>query len=394
MLKRIAYALKSVGYALLVTVAILALVEVGLRLHKPEGPVKKFTLASSRNLEDHPLFGKIRRPGLSVERQVFGKRFVFRTNDLGLRGPPMSLEKPPGTYRIIFVGASVVENSHLPEDEIFPFLVERKLNERLGGEPHVEVGVLAKPGANSEVALAEIANMVLELHPDLVLVLSAGDWSKSLNPRYEPTLMYLAKRVRQEPSLTKVLERAVVKSRTVQLLQKAFANPKLSAHARRRSIPFKDPPDRLFERGLTRFQENLHRCGILTRDSGAAFALMTQVWLYKTKQPPEEDKAIFRSFVSRNIRAGGWNISPPVARKWVDRYNDVIRDVAHTDNFILVDTAKMVPNNLENMIDDVHLTAAGNRAFADAIVSELLRGGTLPRDGIHKQETAGNGSAP
>ncbi len=106
---------------------------------------------------------------------------------------------------------------------------------------------------------------------------------------------------------------------------------------------------------------------------------MTKVWLYKVEQPPEENDVLWVSYHEPNIRAGDWNVSPSVARRWVDRYNDVARDVARADDFILVDLAKTVPNNLVNIIDDVHLTTAGNVAVATEIVSELLRDGTLPR---------------
>lgn len=381
--------LKRFGYALLLTVAVLSLVEVGLRLYgsDPNDHSTLFSsLISNNGIIDHPLYGTISRPGASVEREEYGKRFIYRENEWGLRGPRMALEKAPGTYRIIFVGASVVENSYLPEDEMFAFLVERKLNERLGGKPHVEVGVMAKPGATSETALAQIANTVLELQPDLVVQMSGGDWAKSVNPDYEPTLMYMGYPLHSNRTLLENIERAVMHSRTVQLLQRQFEGKPLKLTELRHSQPFKDPPDALFERGLKRYRENLHRSGILSQDAGAAFALMTKVWLYKADQPAKEDDALFRTYTNRDIRKGGWNVSPPVARKWTDRYNDVVRDVANTDNFLLIDLAKSVPNNLDNLLDDVHLTPAGNSAVADAIASQLLRGGTLPEPAVPRQQ--------
>ena len=224
--------LKRIGYALLVTLAVLGLAEAGLRLYAPDWQKKQRTLASTlvstNGIVDHPLFGRSQRPGISLEREAYHKRFIYRINDLGLRGPPMSLEKAPGTYRIIFVGASVVESAYLPEAEMFPFLVERKLNERLGGKTRVEVGVLAKPGATSETSLAQIANMALELSPDLVVLLTGGDWAKSLDPDYEPTLMYMGKSLPLRPSLAKTIEHIVLETRIAQLVQRTFEKKPLT----------------------------------------------------------------------------------------------------------------------------------------------------------------------
>jgi len=384
--------LKGTAYALVLAFGVLLLVEIGLRLYIP-APNEKSDFVR------HPLFDKIRRPGFSTETEAFGKRFVFRINDLGLRGPPMSLQKPSGTYRIIFVGGSVVENRFLPEEETFPILVGRELNERLGGVPRVEVGILAKPAATSEMVLAQIANNVLELSPDLVVVQSAADWLLSVHPDYEPTLAYMARELNPRMPFLQAIERTLQDTRLVQVVQELRPprnrTSKLArAQAARRSVPFRDPPDSHFERGLKRYWWNLHRSGLLCRDAGVAFALITKVWLYKVEQPPEENDALWGSYLAANVRAGGWNVSPLVARRWVDRYNDVVRDVAGADDFILFDFAKTIPNNLVNLVDDVHLTTAGNLAFAKAIVSELLRGGTLPQatDPKRRDPAASNAS--
>jgi len=245
--------------------------------------------------------------------------------------------------------------------------------------PQVEVGVLARPGAGSEVVLALIANRALELSPDLIIAQSAGDWLRPLHPDYEPTLIYLA----SESSHQKNIRNALLDTRLVRLMtqiQRARNSDSLaSTRAARRSLPFRDPPDSQFERGLGRYHRNLHRSGVLCQDASVAFALLTKAWLYKADQPPDEDAALWMSYRNDNVRAGGWNVSPAVASRWTDRYNDVQREVAREDDLILVDLARTIPRTLVNLRDDVHLTAAGNVAVAAEIVSELLRDGTLPR---------------
>ena len=334
--------MKSTLLALLIAFGALLLVEMGLRLYATQSDEKSASPPSGKSaFLDHPIYGRIWRPGYSAETEGFEKRFVFQINELGLRGPPMSLNKAPGTYRIIFVGASTTENRYLPYEDTFPALVEKKLNERLGGSPRVEVGVLSTGGANSDLVLARIAIRVLELSPDLVIVMSASDWMRSLHPDYDPMMLFLASERTPPQSTISFITDTLLQTQLGQIVWKRRGPPShaemvASARAKRRSVPFRDPPNNHFERGLKRYWWDLHRSGVLCRDSGIAFALMTKVWLYKNEQPPEENDALWLSYHNINVRAGQWNVSPPVARKWADHYNDVVRDVARTNDYILI----------------------------------------------------------
>lgn len=374
--------LRSLGVALVVATLVLVVAELVLERVVGPPPPALGVRASSM---DHPLFLRVREPGFSIDRTALGKTFPFRVNALGFRGPEMAPAKPADTYRIIFIGASVVESAHLPEEETFVRVVEQMLNDRLGGSPRVETGSLAQPGFTSHVSLAQIANRVLELDPDLVIEFDAADWAVPLNPAYEPTLMYMARTssTRKIP----LSEWIATNSQLVRWVTR-LTSPKPGfefdtylehARRRRRVTPFRNPPNRLFERGLERFSLNLHRSALLCRDAGVAYAATTQPWLYKPNQPPREDRSLWLSYDNPNIRKGGWNLSPAVARRWVDAYNDVIRDRARSDGFILIDLAARVPRDLDHLIDDVHPTAAGSRVYAEEIVSQLLRDGRLPR---------------
>ncbi|MBI5241924.1 MAG: SGNH/GDSL hydrolase family protein [Elusimicrobia bacterium] len=91
-------------------------------------------------------------------------RAEFRINSLGFRGPDLRLEKPAGTFRILFLGDSITLGGRLPEDVIWVSRVARALG------PGYEA---ANAGA-SDVGLVEeertLREAGLKIAPDLVVL--------------------------------------------------------------------------------------------------------------------------------------------------------------------------------------------------------------------------------
>ncbi|MBN9089584.1 MAG: hypothetical protein J0J01_21945 [Reyranella sp.] len=93
------------------------------------------------------------------------------TNQLGWRGPPTTVEKPPATIRIVFVGASTTVNSHYYPFS-YPEFVGHWLNlwaaER-GLDVRFETLNAGREGLMSTDIAAVIRKEVLPLAPDLVV---------------------------------------------------------------------------------------------------------------------------------------------------------------------------------------------------------------------------------
>jgi len=298
---------------------------------------------------------------------------IYRTNSLGFRGPEVEIQKEAGVFRIVFVGASVLDAEHLPEEQIFAFIVQRRLNELLEGRLRTEVVVSAGAGHSSHYSLSKVANRLLSLDPDLIIELSAADMFSSLLPHYEPTMYWSSRPVRPFKIGKWIRERSglgrvVGKLRT---LLRGCETKMAKAQRRHLESPVKDPPDELLFRNAERPFLKIHRSALLAKDADVPYAIATQAWIYKSEQPEAENQKIWMTL------RHGWHLSTATARRAVDRYNDGIRDLARRDGLLLIDLDEAIPRDLDHILDDVHLTTKGHEVAAAAIVDALMQSDVL-----------------
>jgi len=312
----------------------------------------------------NPVYGTVQPPNYTAGH--------YRTNSLGFRGPEISLEKPGGTFRIAFVGGSVVEAVHVKEEDTFAYQVQQKLYRILKGRPTIEVIIAAGDSRTSHYALSHIVNRILPLDPDLIIQLDASDMWGTLDPSYEPTMywksrpLYGQNTLRQWLKANSGLFRGIRRMRDLASRELASLKGGQSKNAGGASRKL-DPPDEVLFRDPQRPFDNIHRIGLLTREAGVNYAVMTQAWLYKPELPPEEVKVL------RGLQRGGWNMSVDTALRSIKSYNDSLRRLAMDDDLILIDTDRLLPKDLDHYIDDVHLTARGHEVVADAIVHALMQ---------------------
>lgn len=104
----------------------------------------------------------------NVESPTPGQTQVVRINNHGFRGPDVMLDKPAGVERIVVLGDSIGFGRTLPEEEIFPSILERLLNE--GGGRRVEVVNASLSGRDTWEEAAMLRHRLLSFEPDLVLL--------------------------------------------------------------------------------------------------------------------------------------------------------------------------------------------------------------------------------
>lgn len=326
----------------------------------------------------YPLAGVVWTPGYKVDRLSLDsppERFTFEVDALGFRGKSLATaEKPKGTYRIFFLGASTTENAFFPDERTFPGRVEAALGERLKGSPRVEVANGGVAGATTEQVLDCLLHRVLRLDPDLVVVLEGhNELCLALEPGWDPRALGPP-----EPP-PRFKDWLVGASRLFGSLEDWSARRRVAdKHGwyrkraeERRSRPYESPT---FEvtRGVPSFEVSLHRVALVCQDARVPLVLMTQPSLYKATLSPEEEAALITG-------SGGLpNLAPADLKKGLDAYNEAVRRVAAGDRCRLVDLAREVPPNLEHFLDDVHFTAKGNAAVADSVLRAILEGGSLP----------------
>jgi hypothetical protein len=95
------------------------------------------------------------------------KLYDVRINNEGFRGADFTIEKPPGTIRVVTLGASSTFGYHDRDDETYPYYLEQILN-RDGGGRRFEVINFGIPHAMSQNILALFLAEGLRLAPDVV----------------------------------------------------------------------------------------------------------------------------------------------------------------------------------------------------------------------------------
>lgn len=94
---------------------------------------------------------------------------LYTTNSRGVRGPEMSVEKRPGTFRIAVVGDSYTMGSGVRLEEAYPALLEANLN-ATGGPRRFEVLNFGLSGLSLEGVLRErLERHVVDFNPDLLV---------------------------------------------------------------------------------------------------------------------------------------------------------------------------------------------------------------------------------
>jgi lysophospholipase L1-like esterase len=153
--------------ATLAIAASLASMELVLRLtwDRPSGPLIRSEVW--RFTRPDPEFGCLPKPDTTVAYPRYGA--TFQTNSFGLRGPELSLAKPPGVRRIVVLGDSFAWGHGVGEGQAFPELLEQLL-------PNTQVVNLGVPGFNVRTEHRYFEQLGAGFDPDLVLLaLSQND---------------------------------------------------------------------------------------------------------------------------------------------------------------------------------------------------------------------------
>lgn len=98
--------------------------------------------------------------------------YVQHVNNLGLRGPDMVAEKPPGTYRIVMLGDSFTMGKGVEDNETFSALLAASLPPRIAacGGPAIEVLNGGVDSYAPVLSYIQLKREIAPLRPDLVVL--------------------------------------------------------------------------------------------------------------------------------------------------------------------------------------------------------------------------------
>jgi len=301
------------------------------------------------------------------------KAYRVRTDANGFILPYKHYEKPD--FEVIFLGASTTACIYVDEESRFPALVGNLLEEKTGKQvTSINSGV---GGNNSLHSLDILLNKVIPLKPDVVVMLHNINDLVALI--YDKT--YWSRNPTRQPIIDYKLYKDLTGLKAVSTLARDTYIPNL--HVAFRSLSkkifgkqVKDPEDEFaYIRGkkivfdpaqiLAEFKMNLQTFINICTARRITPVLMTQFNRYQADPDPK----------IREAMAGFEKDSKISARQFkeiYDRFNEAVVEVGQRNGVLVIDLARLIPQESAYMYDVVHLKTAGSQ-LAARIISDRLQ---------------------
>jgi lysophospholipase L1-like esterase len=290
-----------------------------------------------------------------------------------LQVPPSPLDylpmkKRPGEVRILTLGGSTTMGTGLEEEDKYPVLLQQILREQFP-QSGIEVLNGGKDWYTTEHALIEYAFYDRDWNPDVVVFFEAiNDLYRSCNPstyavgsfRRDYSHFYgPAIRAYHPPSFESWL----------------FQPIRVRWYSRFRSEPQPEAVPIEFFQSLSVYERNLLILIRLLRADQKRIVLATQASLFREDMTPEEAGKVWfaKAFCTHDNRYPDYKSMFSAMSKM----NDAIRQVAQQEGIPLADLDAFLPKTTEYFMDDVHTTARGSRAVAQAIANTIVQAGYL-----------------
>ena len=138
-----------------------------------------------------------------------GGQFQVRINNHGFRGADFAVEKPPGTFRVLTLGASSTFGYHDSDDETYPVLLEGELNRTAEEGRRYEVINFGLPHATTDNILSLFLAEGVPLAPDVVTFYEGANDAAVIEPRDGVERIGLRERIAQVSLLGGLIDRIV-----------------------------------------------------------------------------------------------------------------------------------------------------------------------------------------
>ncbi|MGA7578871.1 MAG: SGNH/GDSL hydrolase family protein [Desulfobaccales bacterium] len=304
------------------------------------------------------------------------KAYRVRTDANGLLLPYNRYPHPDLT--LAFLGGSTVACLYVEEENRYPYLVGNLIEKATGDKvTSYNSGV---GGNNSLHSLDILLNKLIPLHPDVVVMMHNINDLVSLI--YDQT--YWSNNPSRAPIIDYKLYKNLTGMKAIATLARDTYIPNL--HLAFRSLckkvaatfgrKVRDPEDEFAkERGrkivfdpariLDEFRMNLQTFINICRARQITPVLMTQFNRYKSN-PDEKIRQAMKGFES------GTGISAQEFKEIYDKFNEATVEVGRRNGVLVIDLARLIPQEAKYMYDEVHLNTAGSRLAAQIISEQLL----------------------
>jgi len=318
------------------------------------------------------------------------------TNQFGLRGPPLTLVKPPKVIRIAFLGASTTVNDHsyafsYPERVVFwlnQFAQANRLDARF------EVLNAGREGIGSPDIQAIVRDELLPLDPDLAVYYEGANQftvadvvSPRILPRnkidpHDPIVTHkLPAVLRDHLAIASLLDRALI-VRVGSVGEPAKPNYRLvwprGVDQRHPNVDDPSLPLRLPD-----IVHDLDRIRNSLASVGAQLAICSFEWFTPGNAPLSP---IRHQYIYNQLNTVLWPLRYSDIRRVADFQNVVFRRYADSRKIAFLDVAASLPQDPNLFVDAIHMTQTGERVKAWIVFEQLaplihqqIESGQLPR---------------
>jgi lysophospholipase L1-like esterase len=330
------------------------------------------------------------RPSPVVMPGVEGEsRFI--TNSEGIRADEFAPDK---TYKILAVGGSTTECLYLDQEEAWPHLLQKRLNEKQGVS-NVWVGNIGKSGLNTRDHVVQL-RYLLEQNADIdaiILMVGINDLSLRLgqDSDYDPNFL---KRFGAEQEILprafnnakdnaagdkptpyykrtaiwRLLKRIKAGDSTTRKAQDDDGKMYISWRERRRNAPRirQALPD--LTSALDEYAENISTIIDLARRKSIRLILVTQPVLWKPNLEKQLNDLLWFGGVGNFLEESGKEYySVEALSKAMEAYNETLIKTCHARQAECFDLAPLLPKDTTAFYDDVHFNESGARKVAEAL---------------------------
>ena len=379
-------------------VVVVMLLEVGLRMYESISlDFKKQEKGESAYVEVPFLEFRL-RPNMKFDEDQEIYRFFhtnFDTNSYGFReNKPYGIEKLPGVYRIICMGASTTfGHAASSNSATYPALLETTLSKSYP-DNRFEVLNMGIPGFNILQQLILFNTETLSFKPDMVVIYSG--WCDLTNifsvedSRYEGMFVgdnrfsqYKEKKENKyfSDSKSAILRRvgrwqykADKKKRKISDAYKQVTDVETRRQIMSDSITSYYNNDLYFNRYIEIYKNSLESVALIAKSKDIDVVFVTLPFVVKTSSPDSYFE-IFKNKFSGSVSLIKGDIYTESRLAIQGRLNNIIRDIAKRNNCILVDTVENLPKNekvFDLFSDEIHFSDEGNQFLAE-LISDIIK---------------------
>jgi lysophospholipase L1-like esterase len=300
------------------------------------------------------------------------KPYRVRTDANGFILPYHQYDKPD--FKVFFLGASTTACIYADEESRFPSLAGNLLEQQTGKKiTSINSGV---GGNNSLHSLDILLNKLIPLKPDAVVLMHNINDLVALI--YDKT--YWSKNATRQPIIDYKLYKDLTGIKAVSTLARDTYIPNL--HVAFRSLSkkifgkqVKDPDDEfayirgktvVFDGGqiLEEFRMNLQTFINICKARRITPVLMTQFNRYRADPDPKIREAM--AGFEKDSKISGQQF-----KEIYDRFNEAVRQVGRQNGILVIDLARLIPQEPQYMYDVVHLNTTGSKLAAQLISEQL-----------------------